>query len=94
MKKLLLLLLLISAAGLALNAQTTVKKTDTGWALLVDGKPFEVKGACFGYGEDVDNYDAHFQELQSLGVNTIRTWGTDEHTGQLLDAAHPHLGNG
>lgn len=90
MNKFIAILLLISAAGFALNAQTAVKKTDTGWRLMVDGKPFEVKGVTFGYSEDVDNYDAHFQELQSLGVNTIRTWGTDEFTGQMLDAAHQY----
>lgn len=26
--------------------------------------------------------------LQSIGVNTIRTWGTTENTQQLLDVAH------
>ncbi|MCO6490392.1 MAG: hypothetical protein J5I98_18400 [Phaeodactylibacter sp.] len=90
MNKCIALLLSLSAAALPLAAQTTTEKTDNGWRLIADGQPFEVKGATFGYGEDVDNYDAHFQDLQSLGVNTIRTWGTDEFTGQLLDAAHRH----
>ncbi|MFY0629848.1 MAG: hypothetical protein JXR05_05665 [Flavobacteriaceae bacterium] len=70
-------------------AQTTVQKNEQGWDLFVDGKPFEVKGATFGY-DDVANYDTHFKELQFLGVNTIRTWATGENTKKLLDAAHQH----
>ncbi|MCB9286562.1 MAG: hypothetical protein H6560_04525 [Lewinellaceae bacterium] len=57
---------------------------------MVDGQPFEVKGVGFGYGDEVDNYDAYFQGLQFLGVNTIRTWGTNEHTRRLLDVAHKY----
>ncbi|MCB0589409.1 MAG: hypothetical protein KDD06_29255, partial [Phaeodactylibacter sp.] len=90
MNKLIALLLLISAAGLPLSAQTTTEKTDKGWRLMVDGQPFEVKGVGFGYGDEVDNYDAYFQGLQFLGVNTIRTWGTNEHTRRLLDVAHKY----
>ncbi|MEL7342904.1 MAG: glycoside hydrolase family 2 TIM barrel-domain containing protein, partial [Bacteroidota bacterium] len=36
------------------------------------------------------HYDQHFKDLKFLGVNTIRTWGTTEHTGKLLDAAQAH----
>lgn len=84
------LLLFLTAATLPLAAQITTEKTDNGWRLMVDGQPFEVKGVTFGYGDEVDNYDAYFQDLQFLGVNTIRTWGTNEHTGRLLDAAQRH----
>lgn len=73
-----------------LSAQTTVQKIDGQWTLLVEGEPFAVKGATFGYDEAVGQYDQHMAELASLGVNAIRTWGTGEHTGQLLDAAHTH----
>lgn len=69
-------------------AQTTIRKKDNRWQLLVDGKPFDVKGVTFGYDKDVDNYDVHFKDLQFLGVNTIRTWATGKNTKQLLDAAH------
>ena len=68
-------------------SQTTVEKQSDGWALFVDGKPFNVKGATFGYDKDVENYDAYFKDLKFLGVNTIRTWATGDHTPQLLDAA-------
>ncbi|MBT8268406.1 MAG: hypothetical protein KJN59_04210 [Bacteroidia bacterium] len=58
--------------------------------MVVNGSPFEIKGATFGYDKDVANYDLYFQDLKSLGVNTIRTWATDENTPQLLDAAHKY----
>ena len=71
-----------------LKAQTSVKKTDDGkWQLQVDGKPFSIKGATFGYDKDVENYDTYFKDLKFLGVNTIRTWATGENTQKLLDAA-------
>ncbi|BAO76862.1 glycoside hydrolase family 2 TIM barrel-domain containing protein [Winogradskyella sp. PG-2] len=70
-----------------LYSQTTVEKDSSGWNLLVDGKPFKVKGATFGYDKDVENYDVYFKDLKFLGVNTIRTWATGDNTPQLLDAA-------
>ena len=72
------------------HAQTTIEKIAGEWALLVDGKPYGLKGATFGYGDDVDNYGRYFQDLNFLGVNTIRLWGTNQDTPQLLDAAHAH----
>jgi hypothetical protein len=73
-----------------LGAQVSVEKRDSNWTLLVDGEAFAIKGVTFGYTDSVDNYAAYFRDLQFLGVNTIRTWGTDENTPQLLDAAHAH----
>ncbi len=70
------------------TAQTTVQKIDNRWSLMVDDKPFEVKGATFGYDKDVENYDTYFKDLKFLGVNTIRTWATGNNTDKLLDAAH------
>jgi hypothetical protein len=69
------------------NAQVTVTKKDSTWNLLVDGKPFKVKGVTFGHENDVANYDNYFKDLQSLGVNTLRTWATGANTQQFLDAA-------
>jgi hypothetical protein len=71
-------------------AQTTVHKINNNWTLTVDGSPFEIKGATFGYSKDVDQYDTYFQDLKFLGVNTIRLWATNENSGKLLDAAHAH----
>ena len=73
-----------------LSAQITIKKIGPNWNLTVNGKPFKIKGATFGYDQDVVNYDRYFQDLKMLGVNTIRTWATDENTLQLLDAAQAH----
>ncbi|NQZ79081.1 MAG: cellulase family glycosylhydrolase, partial [Ekhidna sp.] len=54
---------------------------------MVNDKPFEIKGATFGYDEQVPNYGYYFNDLKSLGVNTIRTWATGENTQALLDSA-------
>ncbi len=69
------------------NAQVTLEKKDASWNLLVDGKPFAVKGVTFGHENDVAKYDTYFKDLQALGVNTLRTWATGENTTQFLDAA-------
>jgi hypothetical protein len=69
-----LLIIVIFVNGFCWNttAQTTVVKKENGWSLLVDGKPFEVKGVTFGYDKDVKKYDTYCKDLQFLGVNTIR----------------------
>ena len=90
MNKILAFCSLILFSCFSLNAQTTIKKIDNRWSLLVDGKPFAVKGATFGYDKDLDNYDQYFEELNFLGVNTIRTWATAENTESLLDAAQKY----
>lgn len=84
------LLILCYVLSLFSFSQTVVKKVDSIWTLEVNGKPFDIKGATFGYHDDVANYDTYFKDLKSLGVNTIRTWGTDENTPALLDAAARH----
>lgn len=73
-----------------IEAQTTIKKNNKGWTLIVEGKPFEVKGVTFGYDKDTENYEGYFQDLKSLGVNTIRLWATNENTPKLLDVAHSY----
>ena len=85
-----LYVLLMVISFQSLTAQVTVEKRKDNWTLLVEGNPFEIKGVTFGYDKDVSNYDKHFRDLKYLGVNTIRTWGTDENTDQLLDAANAH----
>ncbi|MBT8260770.1 MAG: hypothetical protein HKO92_08845 [Flavobacteriaceae bacterium] len=86
----LLLILLVYAFSNLINAQTTVKKSGDTWELIVDDMPFDVKGVTFGYDKDVKNYDTYFKDLQFLGVNTIRLWGTNENTLKLLDAAEKY----
>ena len=46
-----------------ISAQTSIKKENDAWVLLVDENPFEVKGVTFGYENDVANYDKHFKDL-------------------------------
>lgn len=85
-----IIITLISFFSFNLFAQTTVEKVGEEWELYVDGTAFKVKGATFGYDEDVKNYEDYFKELNFLGVNTIRTWGTGENTKQLLDVAQKY----
>ena len=70
------------------SGQTTVEKIDNQWVLKVDGKPFDIKGATWGYDKDVGNYDAYMKNLKYLGVNSLRLWATGENTPALMDAAH------
>ena len=85
-----LLFLLIVVLTKNIEAQTAVKNIDGKWSFVVDDKPFEVKGVTFGYDNDVDNYEKYFRELNYLGVNTIRTWGTGTNTQKMLDVAHTY----
>ncbi|MFL6077993.1 MAG: discoidin domain-containing protein [Mycobacteriales bacterium] len=55
------------------------------WALTVNGAPYQVKGVTWGPGNDAG--DGYLADAASMGVNTIRTWGTDATTRPLLDAA-------
>jgi hypothetical protein len=89
-KPLFYILFLVFVYSNTLLGQTTLKKENSGWVLLVDEKPFEVKGVTFGYGKDAGNYDRYFKDLNFLGVNTIRTWATGKNTQKLLDAAEKH----
>jgi len=83
-------ILLLYFCCFSTNAQVTLDKKDATWRLLVNGQPFVVKGATFGHENDVANYDAYFKDLQSLGVNTLRTWATGKNTKKFLDAAHKY----
>lgn len=72
-------------------AATEVKtlKQDTGWQLLVDGKPFELKGVGVGY--NYGSYDEDYLLMaKEMGANAVRTWnytpgGIDK---SYLDNAH------
>ena len=73
-----------------ISSQVKVIQTDGTWSFMLNNQPFEAKGVTFGYDHDVANYDAYFEELTFLGVNSIRLWATNENTRSLLDAAHRH----
>jgi hypothetical protein len=55
------------------------------WQLVVDGRPWTVKGLT--WGPPAADAARYMPELKSMGVNTLRTWGTDGSTRPLLDAA-------
>ncbi|MFD5768216.1 discoidin domain-containing protein [Streptomyces sp. NPDC127049] len=55
------------------------------WQLTVGGQPYTVKGVT--WGPAVADAGRYMPDVKSLGVNTIRTWGTDGSTKPLLDAA-------
>ncbi|MBD0739763.1 discoidin domain-containing protein [Streptomyces sp. CBMA29] len=55
------------------------------WKLTVNGAPYTVKGMTWGPSNDTAN--AHMRDLKAMGVNTVRTWGTDAGSKPLLDAA-------
>ena len=60
-----------------------IVKTDSGYQLLRDGEPYEVRGAGMGE-DDIERFAAH-------GGNSIRTWSTlNDGTQELLDKAHAH----
>lgn len=55
------------------------------WALTVDGEPYQVKGLT--WGPSVNDAARLMPDLREMGVNTVRTWGTDGTSKPLLDAA-------
>ncbi|MEV5798697.1 discoidin domain-containing protein [Streptomyces collinus] len=71
-------------------AGSVVKVTGTqgNWQLTVDGQPYQIKGLTWGPAPaDADRY---LTDLRSMGVNTIRTWGTDAGSKTLFDSAAAH----
>lgn len=69
---------MLAAFAFAAPSKVEVAKVGDGWRLLVDGKPFVVKGA---------GGDASKQVLKDVGGNAFRTWGADNLDKQL-DEAH------
>ncbi len=67
------------------NNVVRVTGTQGNWQLTVNGSPYQVKGVTFGPSSSTAL--SYMPELQAMGVNTLRTWGTDSTTQPLLDAA-------
>ena len=55
------------------------------WQLNVDGSLYVVKGLT--WGPPVSEAASRMPDLKAMGVNTIRTWGTDASSQTLFDAA-------
>ncbi|NUS28722.1 MAG: hypothetical protein HOV92_31500 [Streptomyces sp.] len=58
------------------------------WQLTVDGRPYLIKGLT--WGPSVADAEKYMPDLHSMGVNTIRTWGTDASSKALFDSAAAH----
>lgn len=93
--KILACFLLIIILQQSVFAQIQLIQSGSAWSLEVNGNYFDVKGVTFGYN-DPSEFGYHFRQLKSMGVNSIRTWGTDENTracrryqgdGRYLDAS-------
>jgi hypothetical protein len=86
--KILFLILISLLFGENLPAQAIpveLKLTGNGsWQLIRDGEPYRIKGAGTSNPE-------RFRELYHRGGNSVRTWGVDENTLEMLDSAH-HYG--
>ncbi len=65
----------------SMGAEVKLAETEDGFQLLVDQKPFAVKGA----GGDGD-----LRLLAEAGANAVRTWGIGSDTQARLDEAHQH----
>lgn len=61
--------------------RTEIVATARGFEMRRNGQPYFVRGV--GGGAPLD-------QLRQYGVNSVRTWGMDEHTGKFLDEAHRH----
>lgn len=55
------------------------------WQLTVGGQPYTVKGLT--WGPSFADAPKYMPDVKSMGVNTIRTWGTDVSSKPLLDTA-------
>lgn len=74
-------------APAAQAAGSVVKVTGSqgAWQLTVDGSPYTVKGLT--WGPSVADAEKYMPDVASMGVNTIRTWGTDATSKPLFDTA-------
>ncbi|MEU3466251.1 discoidin domain-containing protein [Streptomyces sp. NPDC006733] len=62
-----------------------VEGSQGNWRLTAGGQPYVVKGLT--WGPSVADASKYLPDVKSMGVNTIRTWGTDGSTKPLLDSA-------
>ncbi|GAB3432662.1 discoidin domain-containing protein [Actinophytocola sediminis] len=80
-----LLFAVLAVPAQAAPSVVRVTGSQGAWQLTVDGSPYTVKGLT--WGPPIGEAAARMPDLRAMGVNTIRTWGTDGTTRPLLDAA-------
>jgi hypothetical protein len=80
----------VPLASPAMAAGSVVKVTGSqgNWQLQVNGAPYVIKGLT--WGPAISDAEKYMPDLPSMGVNTIRTWGTDGTSKPLLDSAAAH----
>jgi hypothetical protein len=80
----------VPLASPAMAAGSVVKVTGSqgNWQLQVNGAPYVIKGVT--WGPAISDAERYMPDLASMGVNTIRTWGTDGTSKPLLDSAAAH----
>lgn len=71
-------------------AKTVVKKENERWRLTVNDQPFDIKGVTFGEEVKRETIGIYLKDLKSIGVNTIRLWGTNNNTKILLDSCEKY----
>ena len=74
-----LTILIVFCTSILMASKVEIVSNSIGFQLLKDGVPYYIKGA----GGTVE-----LQKLKDYGGNSIRTWGVDENTDELLDVAH------
>ncbi|MEU8624951.1 discoidin domain-containing protein [Streptomyces sp. NPDC048669] len=79
------LVALQAPAAQAAGSVVKVTGSQGAWQLTVDGSPYTVKGLT--WGPSVADAEKYMPDVASMGVNTIRTWGTDATSKPLFDTA-------
>ncbi|MEV0784077.1 discoidin domain-containing protein [Streptomyces sp. NPDC050423] len=82
------LVALQAPAAQAAGSVVKVTGSQGAWQLTVDGAPYTVKGLT--WGPSVADAEKYMPDVASMGVNTIRTWGTDATSKPLFDTAAAH----
>ncbi|MFF7969822.1 discoidin domain-containing protein [Streptomyces sp. NPDC007905] len=77
-----------AAQAHAAGSVVEVTGTQGNWQLTVDGQPYQIKGLT--WGPATADAGTYLPDLKSMGVNTVRTWGTDATSKPLFDSAAAH----
>jgi len=65
------------------SSNVRIVKDDSKWVLLVDGRPFYIKGAGCGVYKGKNGED-YLLLAKELGANAVRTWGIDQGTPESI----------
>lgn len=73
-------------------------RTDAGYSLMVEGKPFQMRGVAYGAGQGWRagalptrrQVEQDFAGMAEMGANTVRIYGLDWSNRNVLNAAEEH----